>query len=462
MEEIPLINKFSIVGLHGHYDLNIEFKNNRLILVGENGTGKTTALKIFYYFVSQQFEKILPYDFTNLKLEFLDESIIQVSKNDLSSNLVKQVFENKRLLMRLSQPIWRDIIRTHRDDSANYNNLVKICQKHDVPMSYIFQFIERHGVEMYSGIEREKLSETHKNLKSIFANISFIYLPTYRRIESEIKDVLTDVDEADIRKVSKYKRTAHKYLQNDSENFMEIVEFGMKDVEAIIDATLQELIESSREKLEKLTFEYLDDIINEEYKGSNSDQIKENDISDLTEFSKNTKTFNESSINKIMAKFKGKSKNTNTHNKIISHYLIKLLKVYRIIKEEETNISKFFEICNKYLSDKEIIYKREDYSYSIQLKIAKNEIDLNDLSSGEKQIVSLFCHLFLTTQTKKKFIIIDEPELSLSVDWQREFLKDISDAEFCVGIFAVTHSPFVFDNELKIYAKGINLFKSEN
>src|SRR5271170_3642807 len=67
------------------------------------------------------------------------------------------------------------------------------------------------------------------------------------------------------------------------------------------------------------------------------------------------------------------------------------------------------------------------------------EIKLSHLSSGEKQIVSLFSHLYLSGGDQY-FVLIDEPELSLSVPWQRRFLVDIRSASFCVGLVAVTHS----------------------
>jgi predicted ATPase len=56
------------------------------------------------------------------------------------------------------------------------------------------------------------------------------------------------------------------------------------------------------------------------------------------------------------------------------------------------------------------------------------------------------------------FVIIDEPELSLSVPWQRRFLPDILATGQCKGLIAVTHSPFIFDNELETYVKSIMEF----
>lgn len=75
---------------------------------------------------------------------------------------------------------------------------------------------------------------------------------------------------------------------------------------------------------------------------------------------------------------------------------------------------------------------------------------MEELSSGEKQIVSLFSHLTLDDDVSN-YIVIDEPELSLSVDWQQRFLEDISQLSTCAFIGAVTHSPFIFENSLDPY-----------
>jgi hypothetical protein len=57
-------------------------------------------------------------------------------------------------------------------------------------------------------------------------------------------------------------------------------------------------------------------------------------------------------------------------------------------------------------------------------------------------------------------VLIDEPELSLSVPWQKRFLVDIINGDFCAGLVAVTHSPFIYDNKLKPYAHSLGEFAS--
>ena len=106
------------------------------------------------------------------------------------------------------------------------------------------------------------------------------------------------------------------------------------------------------------------------------------------------------------------------------------------------------------------IYNSENYTCDIFNMLdyeEKIKINFQDLSSGEKQIVSLFSHLCLD-KNEKVFVFIDEPELSLSVDWQKTFLPDIVKSPKFVGLLATTHSPFVFDNDLENSVHGINEF----
>lgn len=123
----------------------------------------------------------------------------------------------------------------------------------------------------------------------------------------------------------------------------------------------------------------------------------------------------------------------------------------------------FCEVCNAYMEDKVFTYISASFSFAILPKGSTNlddDIKPEQLSSGEKQIVSLFSHLYLSDENQY-FVLIDEPELSLSVPWQRRFLVDIRAGSFCTGLLAVTHSPFIYDNELDIHAHGLGEFIKE-
>ncbi len=82
------------------------------------------------------------------------------------------------------------------------------------------------------------------------------------------------------------------------------------------------------------------------------------------------------------------------------------------------------------------------------------------LSSGEKQIVSLFSKLYLESD-EKSIVIIDEPELSLSIKWQQMLLPDIMRSQNCEFLLTVTHSPFIFENEFDMDAREIRAYMAK-
>ena len=65
-----------------------------------------------------------------------------------------------------------------------------------------------------------------------------------------------------------------------------------------------------------------------------------------------------------------------------------------------------------------------------------------DLSSGEKQLLLLFCNVITSTSKPASLFIIDEPELSLNVKWQRRLIDsliDLTSESHCQFLLA-THS----------------------
>ncbi|HGY6906333.1 TPA: AAA family ATPase, partial [Escherichia coli] len=131
-------------------------------------------------------------------------------------------------------------------------------------------------------------------------------------------------------------------------------------------------------------------------------------------------------------------------------------------KELELKIESFVTICNKYLQlsddSKSLNFDIETLQVIVKDLFTNNPIELEDLSSGEKQIISLMAHMYLD-HTKKKIVLIDEPELSLSLEWQEHVLVDIVNSPSVTQMLAITHSPFVFNNELKSQVTSLKVIK---
>ena len=72
---------------------------------------------------------------------------------------------------------------------------------------------------------------------------------------------------------------------------------------------------------------------------------------------------------------------------------------------------------------------------------AKEAIESDKLSAGEKQMLSFLCY---NTFSENTAIFIDEPELSLHIDWQRLLLPTLLEQETGNQFFVATHSPFIY------------------
>ncbi len=82
---------------------------------------------------------------------------------------------------------------------------------------------------------------------------------------------------------------------------------------------------------------------------------------------------------------------------------------------------------------------REGLSFLNRLK---QPIKLEQLSSGEKQILHILLTA-LTSDNRPMIMFLDEPEISLHVDWQQDLIKNILDLNPNIQLIIATHSPFI-------------------
>ncbi|PHO13764.1 ABC transporter ATP-binding protein, partial [Malaciobacter marinus] len=84
-----------------------------------------------------------------------------------------------------------------------------------------------------------------------------------------------------------------------------------------------------------------------------------------------------------------------------------------------------------------------DENNSINFKIdEENTITPYDLSSGEKQMLSILLRVLLT-ENKFCILMMDEPEMSLHVEWQNSMISNLRDLNSNMQIIISTHSPAI-------------------
>jgi hypothetical protein len=242
----------------------------------------------------------------------------------------------------------------------------------------------------------------------------------------------------------------------------------MEDVEQTIVSRMAQIKENVRNGLDNLTGTYLREVIRGVHTKVDVQSIGKIDAKALDAvFARiDEATLPTSDKKHLKAKVETISA---THaiaeeDKVIAHFLSKLIQLYSEQQANEKNVRDFVSLCNQYLTGKQMVYDNIKYTIFIARDASsprsQETLEMKALSSGEKQIVSLFSHLYLSGE-REFFVIIDEPELSLSVPWQRRFLPDIIGTGMCSGLVAVTHSPFVWENELEPYVRALAEFTEQ-
>ncbi len=115
----------------------------------------------------------------------------------------------------------------------------------------------------------------------------------------------------------------------------------------------------------------------------------------------------------------------------------KVLTIQDRIKTIEAPSRKFAEIVsNVFSGDKELSLDRP----RLEIRASGRRIALESLSSGERQMLRI---LVESLSAGRNSIIIDEPELSMHVDWQYHLINSMRELNPDAQIIAATHSPEV-------------------
>lgn len=148
-------------------------------------------------------------------------------------------------------------------------------------------------------------------------------------------------------------------------------------------------------------------------------------------------------------------------------HLSSVMSIY--IDDTEEKLSVFTELRRKIdlfveiLSDRfigKIVEINQREGFILRSEISKKEIPLDKLSSGEQhQLVLLFELLF--ELNRDSLILIDEPELSLHVRWQKQFISDLQKiiALNQFDVILATHSPQLISHWRELIVSLGNVYK---
>lgn len=110
------------------------------------------------------------------------------------------------------------------------------------------------------------------------------------------------------------------------------------------------------------------------------------------------------------------------------------------LSELTSTINFFFKECDKecYSKSNKIIFKNS---------ICDTSLEYSELSSGEQQLVFMILKILNSKEKGKKTILLmDEPEISLHLSWQKSFIEKVKEIHPNSQIIITTHSPSMLIN----------------
>lgn len=145
-------------------------------------------------------------------------------------------------------------------------------------------------------------------------------------------------------------------------------------------------------------------------------------------------TFNKTNIDKL-----------STLSKMVATYNSKVNQIRAYTNEYLATINRFMHD-----SGKSIIFNSNGDLRVVLESEGEDERDIDTLSSGEIQLVVILTHLYFNPEVKRANVfVIDEPELSLHVQWQEKFVEGILEASGQTQFILATHSPTIILDKVK-------------
>lgn len=438
------LRSIKIKKLFGLFDYTIEINqdDDLTILTGPNGYGKTTILNIIHSLITQRFFYFQKLNFDLISVLFSNDKQINIIKKkgkEKTEQIIQIVNNQQRIINRTVDTTDinidlienNNIVESYVYNSETENKLMQELERY-FPirrMSHDLWIDERTGKQVFL---REFLNQNSNTLPEKV--ISLIKRQDDR--SEQILDTLSSINVYLIKEQRLLKQTtaSENTSINTTKNFVNAIEdyakelkdmIAQKQLEAFqlaqqLDGSFPKRLIECKEKLSKEEFDSRFLVLTQKQK-----QLQQYGISttgqDVTEY------------------------NEETAN-VLSVYLGDSEKKASIFDDLLSKIDLFVNILNeKKFAFKSIIINSSQGFY---FQTDNGQIlNLTDLSSGEQHEVVLLYELLFKT-TPNTLILIDEPEISLHVIWQKAFVQDLQEIAKMkqISFLVSTHSPQIIND----------------
>lgn len=431
-----MIEKFFVKKLFGIFDNEINFKDGGItVIIGQNGCGKTTILHMLTAIFSKNHSQLFRYQFDYIE--------VTISGHVLKIEVIDEYLETEEITMKsLKYYIDSRVLeKCYRENSKINSSLF---------WTRMIPSLRRmHGNLFYDARSEEVLT-----LPEVI-DIYFDELPEETKSDiiempNEVYDIIHNL-QIELISTERLKR-----IYRDDE--YRRMEFSQKFV-------VEECSNELRNNVKNILSEYanISQKLDEQFPSKILKAIKEHEQFSESELKDNIHQIDELRTKHVKAgvleENSNKFLNINVNNESLDESTAAILTVYyqdmKIKLDSLNSISDrivLFKnmIANKFGVNKEISISKDNGIIVLQKPSNKN-VELRFLSSGEQQELVLLYNLIFKGE-KEKLILIDEPEISLNVSWQREFLNDMKKIVEMNGfsILLATHSPQIINDNWEL------------
>lgn len=478
-EQPAFVENFSIEGLYGYRSVSLSSKFAATVLIARNGAGKTTLLAALDAFLRGQFTRFAGLEFESIHCKLRNVSeVLVLHRRDVDQ--LTDIAANSEIALRAKtweiEPLaLMEYLETGPAEFMGPDDhpiLASIYSK----LGYDRRLVKAHCEKLSEILQdsNENLDELRKTLRSALGGMEIVYLPTYRRIELSLPTPDT--------RMGGRKRTILSRLGvARSGLYAADIQFGLSDISDRLKSMYSEILYKSNQGYGKVSASIIRDLISGAYKYSSNVDLPTREaleifFSRVKDAEREYRRIPYTPFNNLLSDvdldklYRGDV--SPDAMPFLAYFLDQLNSVIKETSSSEQLVEEFIESCNRYLSGEDgsadmygsardfydrkfLVFNRRNLSVKVRSLTTRSRVPLESLSSGEKQMISLFARLYL--YPGPKLVLIDEPELSLSLDWQRKILPDVLSAPTCKQVIAITHSPFIFDNELEPFAGSLQL-----